>query len=155
MTNNQLILINENHFKTNDYKAFLKQNNSGAIVEFSGCVRADQVSVEQQTEAVQAIVLEHYPVMAEKALQAILGQAFQRWPLHAAVVHHRVGKINAGEDIVYVGISAAHRKEAIAAVDFIMDFLKNDVPIWKKHISSSGQQWVEQKSTDSDAKKSW
>ena len=91
---------------------------SGAVVTFSGRVR------EHVGEALLAMELEHYPGMTEKALQRIVALARERWELGVVVVRHRVGRLLPGEDIVFVGVSSAHRQAAFEAAQFIMDFLK-------------------------------
>lgn len=125
----------------------------GAVVDFVGIVRADQAA--DGLTQVTAIELEHYPGMSEHALQNIVRQAAGRWPLLAATVIHRVGRLQAGEGIVYIGVASSHRKPALYAVDFIMDYLKNDVPIWKKEIFPSSSRWVQQKAGDITGKNRW
>lgn len=133
---------------------YLLQNSSvlvGAVVEFTGCVRDDSSAGGQ----LQAIYLEHYPQMTEKAITRIVEQAFIRWRLIAVTVIHRVGRLSVGDNIVYVGVASRHRHDALQCVDFIMDFLKNDVPIWKKEITGDNSEWVAQKQCDVDAKNTW
>jgi molybdopterin synthase catalytic subunit len=118
---------------------------------FTGIARADTVNGKM----VLALELEHYPEMAEKAFADIVTEACKRWPIKACDIVHRVGRVDVGEVIVLVQVAAEHRKAALAAVDFIMDFLKNDVPIWKKEIFADQSLWVEQKVTDKAAKNRW
>lgn len=82
---------------------------------------------------VTGLSLEHYPGMTEKALGEICDQAEQRWPLLNVRVIHRVGDLNIGDQIVYVGVSSAHRGAAFEACEFIMDYLKTKAPFWKKN----------------------
>lgn len=124
----------------------------GAVVDFTGFVRADDLSAD---DTVKAIFLEHYPSMTEKAMAAVVDQAALRWPIIACALVHRVGELKVGEPIVYVSVASSHRAAAFAAAQFIMDYLKSDVPIWKKEISASQARWVEQKSQDIAAKKQW
>ena len=124
----------------------------GAVVDFTGCVRPEH---SPQWGALKSLQLEHYPQMTENSINAIVEQAFARWPLLAATVVHRVGLLPVGDNIVYVGVASAHRRPALEAVGFIMDFLKNDVPIWKKAVYAAGEQWIEQKTSDVGAKKRW
>lgn len=147
------IQIQQADFAGSDAIARLKHASrlTGAIVEFTGCVRADELDAGE----VSAIELEHYPGMTEKAIEKIAAQACQRWDLQALTVIHRIGRLQAGDNIVYVGASSKHRKAALSAVDYVMDFLKNDVPLWKKEVTKAGEHWVEQKNTDVDAKKHW
>ena len=121
----------------------------GAIVTFTGLVR-DLVD-----DPLQQMVLEHYPGMTERSLADIVEQARQRWPLYAVTLIHRVGTLRPGDQIVYVGVSSAHRRDAFAASEFIMDYLKKDAPFWKKEQTRSQERWVEQKCSDLDAAKRW
>lgn len=122
----------------------------GAQVCFVG-----QVRDFGDSQAVTALELEHYPGMTEKSLLAILDQARARWPLAAARVVHRVGYLPLGEAIVLVLTASAHRGDAFAACEFIMDYLKRDAPFWKKEHTQAGSHWVEAKSSDQQAAQRW
>ncbi|MEH6824444.1 MAG: molybdopterin synthase catalytic subunit MoaE [Motiliproteus sp.] len=126
-----------------------KHGQVGAVVFFTGLVR-DLVA-----DPLQAMVLEHYPGMTENCLATIVEQARQRWPLYHVSVVHRVGSLKPSELIVYVGVSSAHRSDAFAACEFIMDYLKKDAPFWKKECSQTQQRWVEQKQADLVAAERW
>lgn len=117
--------------------------DTGAIVTFTGLVRdfGDQ-------KGVTGLFLEHYPGMTEQAIQALIDQAHQRWRIQRARVIHRVGDLDLGERIVFVGVASAHRKDAFAACEFLIDALKASVPLWKKERGSAGDEWVEQKASD-------
>lgn len=122
----------------------------GAIATFTGYVRNDQSSGNVNT-----MELEHYPGMTEKSILAILHQATERWPILSAKVVHRVGRLLPGEQIVWVGVSSAHRAAAFSACEFIMDYLKADAPLWKKEHSDAGESWVEAKASDSGRASRW
>lgn len=122
----------------------------GAQVCFVGQVRDFGDSQE-----VTALELEHYPGMTEKSLLAILDEARARWPLAAARVVHRVGYLPLGEAIVLVLTASAHRGDAFAACEFIMDYLKRDAPFWKKEHTAAGSHWVEAKHSDQQAAQRW
>lgn len=124
---------------------------SGAIVTFTGIVR----ELENTDASLDALYLEHYPGMTEKALEKIANQARQRWELGNIVIAHRVGTLPLNENIVFVGVGSAHRVNAFEAAQFVMDYLKRDAPFWKKEISSQGESWVEQKQSDLDAAEDW
>ncbi|WP_415905927.1 molybdopterin synthase catalytic subunit MoaE [Neptuniibacter sp. QD72_48] len=124
---------------------------SGAIVTFTGIVR----ELEIADNKLDALFLEHYPGMTEKALEKIATQARERWELGNIVIYHRVGRLDLNENIVFVGVGSAHRVNAFEAAQFIMDYLKKDAPFWKKEISSEGENWVEQKESDLKAADSW
>ena len=122
----------------------------GAIATFTGYVRSGE-----RGGAIEAMVLEHYPGMTEKCIQKILEQAAARWPLLAASVVHRVGSLGAGEQIVWVGVAAAHREAAFSACEFMMDYLKTGAPFWKKEVGPSGARWVEAKEDDLARTRRW
>ena len=122
----------------------------GAQVCFVG-----QVRDFGDSQAVTALELAHYPGMTEKSLLAILDQARARWPLAAARVVHRVGYLPLGEAIVLVLTASAHRGDAFAACEFIMDYLKRDAPFWKKEHTAAGSHWVEAKHSDQQAAQRW
>jgi len=124
--------------------------DTGAIVTFSGLVRD-----LHEGNAVNALYLEHYPGMTECSLQEIVAEAQARWPLQAVSVIHRIGRLEAGEQIVFVGVSSQHRSAAFAGCEFIMDFLKTRAPFWKKSLQSNGEHWVEAKSMDEAAAARW
>lgn len=148
-----IIRIQEQDFDAGSEKLLLQKVSPyvGAVVEFTGCVRAHESGVSH----LQAIYLEHYPLMTEKAIAAIVAQAFSRWSLLAVTVIHRVGQLAVGENIVYIGVASMHRHDALQCVDFIMDYLKNDVPVWKKAITAGSSEWVAQKQGDIAVKKAW
>lgn len=122
----------------------------GAVVSFVGTVRDmnDGASVAE-------MALEHYPGMTEQALEAIVAQAGTRWPLYGALVIHRVGPLLPMEQIVLVAVSAAHRGEAFAACEFIIDYLKTDAPFWKKEQTPDGARWVDARVSDDSARAKW
>jgi len=128
----------------------LSHANIGAVAAFIGQVRdlneGDQVS---------GLELEHYPEMTEKSLAAIIEQAKQRWEIIDALIVHRVGKLKPLDQIVLVLAASSHRKEAFAACEFMMDYLKTEAPFWKKEQTPAGSRWVEAKASDDDAKKRW
>jgi molybdopterin synthase catalytic subunit len=122
----------------------------GAVVSFVGTVR-DMNDGDQVAE----LELDHYPGMTERSLEDIVEQARARWPLYGALVVHRIGPMKPQEQIVLVACSAAHRGEAFAACEFIMDYLKTDAPFWKKEQTPNGARWVDARSSDDTAKTRW
>lgn len=126
------------------------QPGVGAVVSFVGTVR-DMTD----DHAVSGMELEHYPGMTEKAVAAIVIQAQQRWPLHDALVIHRVGALAPGDQIVLVAVTSAHRGAAFAACEFIMDYLKTGAPLWKKERTPAGARWVEARDSDDSALAKW
>jgi molybdopterin synthase catalytic subunit len=122
----------------------------GAIVNFVGVVR-DLNEGEQIAE----MELEHYPGMTEKALEDIITQARGRWDLFDALVIHRVGPLKPLDQIVLVAVTSAHRGEAFAACEFIIDYLKTQAPFWKKEQTPQGSRWVDARVIDDEAMKKW
>ena len=122
----------------------------GAVVTFVGTVRdlndgADVAKME----------LEHYPGMTEQAIAVIVDQALLRWPLFDALVVHRVGPLKPQEQIVLVATTAAHRGDAFAACEYIIDYLKTEAPLWKKEQTADGARWVDARVTDDVALHKW
>jgi molybdopterin synthase catalytic subunit len=126
------------------------QSEEGAVATFTGYVRR----ANEQRE-VDTLVLEHYPGMTEASIREIIRQAGSRWPVLAASVVHRVGTLRAGEQIVWVGVSAAHREAAFSACEFIMDFLKTRAPFWKQEHGPGGAHWVAARSADDSRAARW
>lgn len=122
----------------------------GAVASFVGLVRS-----ENDGTSVGAMTLEHYPGMTEKAIAAIVTEAKRRWQVRACTVIHRVGELAPGERIVLVAVASAHRGDAFAACEFIMDYLKTRAPFWKKERTSAGARWVEARAADDAAAARW
>jgi len=125
----------------------------GAVASFVGLVRADKSSGD--AGAVQAMTLEHYPGMTEKALDAIVEEARGRWDILGARVIHRVGRLVPGDRIVFVAVASSHRGDAFAACEFIMDYLKTRAPFWKKEDTPQGGRWVDARDSDDHAAGRW
>jgi len=143
--------------QTQDFDAGLEisqlrnaRKDTGAIVSFIG-----QVRDVNEGDAVSQLTLEHYPGMTEKALEAIINQAKNRWDIFDALIIHRVGTLNPTDQIVLVAVSGAHRGEAFKACEFMMDYLKTEAPFWKKEVTPSGERWIEAKLTDDAARERW
>ena len=115
----------------------------GALVTFTGLVR--DIAIE----------LEHYPAMATRELQALEAEAERRWPLKACLIIHRVGRLEPGARIVLVAAASAHRADAFAAAEFLMDALKTRAPFWKREFHDDGPKWVEAAAKDDAAAARW
>ena len=122
----------------------------GAVVTFVGTVRD-----MNDGSHVKGMTLEHYPGMTEKALEEIITQARGRWDLYKSLVIHRVGPLLPEDQIVLVAVTSAHRGEAFAACEFIMDYLKTGAPFWKKEDTPEGARWVDARITDDAAMVRW
>lgn len=122
----------------------------GALVSFVGLVRDGRDGVD-----VSEMTLEHYPGMTEKALEAIVAEARQRWPIFEVRVIHRVGRLLPTDQIVLVAVVGAHRGEAFAACEFIVDYLKMRAPFWKREVTATGARWVDARESDEHAEARW
>jgi molybdopterin synthase catalytic subunit len=122
----------------------------GAIASFVGTVRA-----RSDGQAVSAMELEHYPGMTERAIEAMIDEAQKRFDIRAARVVHRVGLLQAGEQIVLVAVASAHRAMAFQACEFLMDYLKTQAPFWKKETTPAGAHWVDARVADDAALARW
>ena len=123
---------------------------AGAIVTFLG-----QVSAEEDANPVRALYLDHMPKATLASIERIAEAAEARWPLLKASIIHRVGAVATGAPIVFVACAARHRRNAFEAADYLMDFLKSDVLLWKKEIRAEGEDWIEPRAQDYDDKERW
>lgn len=122
----------------------------GAVASFIGTVR----DLNEGTD-VARMVLEHYPGMTEKSIEAIIDQAEARWPLLGVRVVHRIGALLPADQIVLVAVASAHREAALEACAFIMDYLKSKAPFWKKESTPDGERWVDARVSDAAALQRW
>ena len=132
--------------------AALRRGNAqvGAVAAFVGTVRD-----MNDGSAVADMELEHYPGMTEKAIAEIIDQAKSRWNIFDVLVVHRVGHLKPLDQIVLVVVTSAHRGDAFAACEFVMDYLKTRAPFWKKEQTSDGARWVESRTSDDLAAERW
>ncbi|MBU3601907.1 molybdopterin synthase catalytic subunit MoaE [Polynucleobacter sp. AM-25C3] len=146
------IRIQEADFDLSTEVKLLRKDDSrvGAVVTFVGTVR-DMNDGSQ----VKGMTLEHYPGMTEKALEEIITQARGRWDIYKTLVIHRVGPLLPEDQIVLVAVTSAHRGEAFAACEFIMDYLKTAAPFWKKEETPEGGRWVDARVNDDAAMARW
>lgn len=123
---------------------------SGAVSCFVGLVRDYSGG-----ETVSAMTLEHYPGMTERQLGRIEAEARDRWPLDAVLIVHRHGRLEPGERIVLVATASAHRRAAIDACSFLIDWLKTRAPFWKLEETPEGDRWVDADPEDTVAEERW
>lgn len=126
------------------------KGNVGAIVTFTGLVRDNNADGN-----ILGIELEHYPGMTEQALTDLVQQAITRFSLTSAGAVHRVGRLYNDEQIVWVGTAAPHRAAAFEGANFLMDMLKQSVPLWKKEFTRDNSRWVDVKASDDKAALAW
>jgi molybdopterin synthase catalytic subunit len=122
----------------------------GAQVSFLGLVRDIN-----EGKGISEMALEHYPGMTEKALEEIVSEAKGRWDIYDALVIHRVGALLPCDQIVLVAVTSAHRGEAFAACEFIIDYLKTRAPFWKREVTPAGAHWVDARDADDSAAARW
>lgn len=122
----------------------------GAIVSFVGYCR-------DEGGRLAALELEHYPGMAEEEMTRVVREAESRWPLIGVTAIHRYGRIAPGEQIVLVAVASAHRGEAFAAAEMLMDFLKTRAPFWKRAVRTDGvaEGWLDAKGEDDASAARW
>ena len=121
---------------------------AGAVVSFTGLVR-------DQGGTLQAMQIEHYPGMTERAIRTHVETALVRFSLTDCAVIHRHGLLRPGEAIMMVATAAPHRADAFAAAEFLMDYLKSRAPFWKKEIGADGALWVAAKDSDEASLNRW
>jgi molybdopterin synthase catalytic subunit len=127
--------------------AFRRANaGAGAVASFTGCVRGDSIN---------ALVLEHHPTLTQKTIQAFAAEALARFELTAALVIHRYGRMGPSEPIVLVAAASPHRRQALQAVDFLMDLLKTEAPFWKREEKGDRSVWIEPRTDDYAARDRW
>ena len=147
------ITIQEDDFNLDEEvsKAESSTSNAGALASFTGRVRG-----QDHDKPLSHMFLEYFPGVTEKEIEKIIHQAQKQWPILYVRVIHRVGRINAGENIVLVLTASEHRKAAYQANEFIMDYLKTRAPFWKKeHFADGDSYWVDMKQSDVERSASW
>ena len=147
-----IVRIQTEDFDAGAEMAAMRKGNPaiGAIASFVGVVRD-----VNEGDTVSEMTLEHYPGMTEKSIEEIVQQAAARWQVIDALVVHRVGLLRPTDQIVLVVVASAHRGDAFAACEFIMDYLKTRAPFWKKEQTREGARWVDARATDDIAAERW
>ncbi len=125
-----------------------RRHGIGALVSFTGIVRDTQGDLD-------ALEIEHYPGMTERALAVHRDRALARWALADALIVHRHGRMAPGEPIMMVATAAAHRAPAFEAADFLMDYLKSRAPFWKREWRGDRADWVAAEARDEASLARW
>ncbi|MDD4497158.1 MAG: molybdopterin synthase [Methanosarcinaceae archaeon] len=137
----QLILAQPDRFTLDTLikkvRADPKIREAGAIGTFTGIVR--ELAADTKTTCLD---FEKYEPAATRALEKIRHDLKQREGILEVLIHHKVGRIDPGEDIVYIVIAAAHRTELFPALSDAIDLIKEEAPIWKKEFTLEGDFWV-------------
>ena len=143
-----MIRVQKKDFDISEEIASLNRRNVGALASFVGLVRDDN-------HEIRAMTLEHYPGMTEKKLAEIEAEARKRWDLEDCLIIHRYGRLEPGDNIVMVIVASRHRKSALEACAFLIDWLKTSAPFWKYEERREGAGWVKARTTDEIASKKW
>jgi molybdopterin synthase catalytic subunit len=122
----------------------------GAVAAFIGTVRD-----RNDGAGVQAMELEHYPGMTERAIEGMVDEARRRFDIRAVRVVHRVGRLQPPDQIMMVAVTSLHRAAAFQACEFLMDYLKTQAPFWKKEHTPEGARWVDARVADDAALSRW
>ena len=146
-----MIKVQEDDFDLNlEIKNITSHNkNIGGVASFIGIVR------DNDNEKLKSMTLEHYPIMTEKMLEKINSEAKSRWKLIDSIIVHRFGKLYPGDQIVLVATFSQHRKDALEACEFLIDWLKTKAPFWKLETTNNGENWVKEKNSDLKAANKW
>ncbi len=128
--------VREVPISTEEVLAAVHSDGTGAVVTFTGVVRA-----QSRGRAVLRLEYEAYVPMAEKVLRAIGDEIAERWPGARTAVLHRIGTLHPGEVAVAIAVAAPHRAEAFEGCRHAIERLKEDVPIWKREVFRDGSEW--------------
>ena len=129
-----MIRITRNDFSIDEETRNLKRKSCGALCIFVGTVRKER--------GLKEIEIETYKDMAKRKLGEIERKALERFDIKRATIIHRTGSLALGDNILFIGVSAGHRKAAFAACRYILEEIKKSVPIWKKEIFEGRERWV-------------
>ncbi len=116
---------------------FLQDPEAGGICLFIGTIRN-----KNQGKEVQALTMEAYSPMALKQIERLSEEAAVQWPIQKVVIIHRIGPLKISDIAVLIGVTCVHRAEAFAACQWLIDTLKNEVPIWKNEFYVDGSSWL-------------
>ncbi len=133
----ELVLVTNKPLDTQAIIKSVESPDGGAVNVFIGTVRN-----ATKGKAVLKLEFEAYEPMATKELTKIVKRAKSKWPILKVVVHHRTGVMQIGEVPVVIAVATAHRGAGFEACQFIIDTLKETVPIWKKEFFKDGEVWV-------------
>jgi molybdopterin synthase catalytic subunit len=135
-----------------ELEAFMAgRTDDGAVVSFTGIARGKAKS----GEAVEILFLEHYPGMTEASIEEIAVAGAARFDVSDVLVVHRCGEIRPGEAIVFVATASAHRGEAFACADYLMDRLKTEAAFWKREVGAGQSRWIDPTEGDLERRARW
>jgi molybdopterin synthase catalytic subunit len=128
-----LIKVSSEEIDTGRLIEAAKQPDTGALVVFTGIARDD---------GIERIELEAYEEAAVMELEKIRNEAMDTYPVSSVSIVHRTGSLFVGETILVIIVGAPHRKEAFDACRYVIERIKQSVPIWKKEYRKDGCEWV-------------
>ncbi|MDD1711376.1 MAG: molybdenum cofactor biosynthesis protein MoaE [Methanoregulaceae archaeon] len=128
-----MIEVTEDDFDPAQFIAAARIRENGGIVTFTGIVRDDGIT---------SMDLEAYKEVAIEELTTIRDQAMVQFPVNTIDIIHRIGKLKVGDHIVMIVVGSSHRKSAFQACEYVIDRIKESVPIWKKEHTHEGARWV-------------
>ena len=139
MKNKIIVAVQEIDFDLNLEMESLKAKTkkAGAVLFFVGKVR------DLEDDKLQYLEIESFEELAKSQIKEICKNAADRWDLEYILVKHRFGRLKLNDNIVLVVTSSKHRKNAYDASVYIMEYLKSNVPFWKKEVANKTQNWVE------------
>ena len=131
------ILLRETALSIDETYSFLQDPEAGGICLFVGTIRN-----KNQQKDVAHLTMEAYSAMAKKQMERIADEAAIQWPIRKISVSHRTGKLEIGDIAVIIGVCSVHRAEAFKACEWLIDTLKQEVPIWKNEFYADGSAWL-------------
>ncbi len=129
--------LSEEPILIDPYFQFLQDPKAGGICLFIGTIRNKNLG-----KAVQKLSMEAYPPMALKQIERLTDMAAEKWPIEKIALVHRTGPLEIGDIAVLIGVTSMHRPEAFAACQWLIDTLKQEVPIWKNEFYEDGSSWL-------------
>lgn len=133
-----MIQLTDQPIVVSDVLAAVQHDRAGAVDVFIGTVRN-----HNNAQTVVRLEYEAYAPMALKKMEELADEARRRWPVEALALVHRVGRLEIGDVAVVVAVATPHRAESFEACRWLIDTLKQTVPIWKKEVYSTGEEWLE------------
>ncbi|HEY2218135.1 MAG TPA: molybdenum cofactor biosynthesis protein MoaE [Gaiellaceae bacterium] len=130
-------LLSDDKVSLDEVVEEVASGEAGAIATFSGTARR-----HSRGRTVEYLDYEAYEGMAEQMMANLAAGLKKRYDIHDVAIHHRVGRVEIGEPSVVIAVSAAHRRDALAACKDAIDILKVEVPLWKKEVYEGGEEWI-------------
>ena len=132
-----MIRLQREEFSVDEVLDELREDSMGGLVTFVGVVRNESKGIQ-----VERMEIEIYPDMALKHLERIAVEAGREYSVKVSIIH-RYGELKVGDNIMMIAVGGGHRTEAFDACRYVLEEIKNKVPIWKKEITPEGEFWVE------------